>query len=111
MLVGQPQLDAAGRRSSLISAPEAQRGAQPASQPDFSPPTPGHGAAQASFQASLLFTSSQAHLVGPVSEQEWSSLRAGQILIASMYLAVLITGLTSILRCREAGCPVHRALT
>lgn len=52
MLAGQPQMDAAGRRSSLISAPEAPRGTQPASQPDFSPATPGHGAAHASFQAS-----------------------------------------------------------
>ena len=48
MLAGQPQMEAAGRRSSLISAPEPQRGAQP----DFSPPTPGHGTVEASFQAS-----------------------------------------------------------
>ena len=52
MLARQPQMDAAGQRSSLISAPEAPRGAQPASQPDFSPATPGHGTAHASFQAS-----------------------------------------------------------
>ena len=108
VLVGQLQLDTAGRRSSLISGPEAQRGAQPAGQPDFSPQTPGHGAAQASFQASPLFLSSQARL--SVSMRSLL-LGLGRSTGASMHLAVLILSLTSTFACRPGGCPVHQAPT
>lgn len=50
MASGQGQMDAAGRRSTFIAVPESSSGVRPASQPDFSPPTPGHGGVQASFQ-------------------------------------------------------------
>lgn len=86
MLVGQPQLDAAGRRSSLISAPGLQQDAQPSSQPDFYPPTPGHGATQTSFQASALL-SKAGHLCSTTTDAPQYRLR--HVIFASRLCKIL----------------------
>lgn len=47
---GQPQMEAAGRRSTVVAVPEQPQSARPPTQPGLSPGTPGHSAPLAPVQ-------------------------------------------------------------
>ena len=50
MVAGQLPMEAAGRRSTLITGPDLQQAMRPATQPGLSPSTPGHAAPAAPAQ-------------------------------------------------------------